>query len=91
MVWFKFLVVSQPFTPAIVTVMETQPKPLISFLQQDLAIPPHSIPTVLQFCEQTPNRLPVILWQNKLVNLSQLDQIFAWLEQYQGSNTSDLN
>lgn len=71
--------------------METQPKPLISFLQQDLAIPAQSIPAVLQFCEHTPNRLPVILWQNKLVTMSQLDQIFAWLEQYKTWHTSDLN
>lgn len=65
---------------------------LVRFLQEDLLIPSDSIPLVLQSCEQTPNRLPVILWQHKLVKLSQLDQIFNWLEGYTAtSRMSDLN
>jgi hypothetical protein len=49
------------------------------FLKEELAIPADSIPLVLQHCAKAPHRLPVVLWQHRLVTLSQLDRIFAWL------------
>lgn len=54
---------------------------LISFLQNDLAIPARSIQLALRDIEQTPNLLPMTLWQYGLVTLTQLNQIFDWLEQ----------
>lgn len=54
---------------------------LISFLQTELAIPGDAIPSVVQACEATPDRLPVVLWQQRLVTLSQLDTIFNWMEE----------
>jgi hypothetical protein len=53
---------------------------LISFLQEELAIPDASIALALRKGEQDPSLLPMILWQYGLVNLSQLDRVFDWLE-----------
>lgn len=53
---------------------------LISFLQEDLAIPKASIQLALRRSEQIPSLLPMILWQYGLVILTQLTQIFDWLE-----------
>ncbi|MBW4598351.1 MAG: DUF2949 domain-containing protein [Calothrix sp. FI2-JRJ7] len=53
---------------------------LVSFLQKDLAIPASDLQLALRHPEQTPNSLPMILWQYGLVTLSQLDQIFDWLQ-----------
>jgi hypothetical protein len=52
----------------------------INFLLQDLAIPAAGISLALRHVEQTPNLLPMVLWQYGLVTLTQLDQIFDWLE-----------
>ncbi|MBL1178609.1 DUF2949 domain-containing protein [Pantanalinema sp. GBBB05] len=52
---------------------------LKDFLKEELAIPADSIPLVLQHCAKTPHRLPVVLWQHRLITLSQLDRIFTWL------------
>jgi Protein of unknown function (DUF2949) len=51
----------------------------LHFLQTDLAIPATDLQLALQQSEQTPNVLPMILWQYGLITLSQLDQIFEWL------------
>jgi hypothetical protein len=56
------------------------PSQLISFLQDELAIPASSIAIALRHPEQNFSLLPMILWQYGLVTLEQLDQIFDWLE-----------
>jgi Protein of unknown function (DUF2949) len=53
----------------------------ISFLQNDLAIPAAEIQLALRQVERTSGLLPIVLWQYGLVNTTQLDQIFDWLEQ----------
>ncbi len=51
----------------------------IRFLEADLAIPTDNLLLALRHSEQTPNLLPMILWQYGLVTISELDQIFDWL------------
>ncbi len=53
---------------------------LIAFLEDELAIPSDSIELAVRNHPDTPNQLPMILWQYGLVTLQQLDQIFDWLE-----------
>lgn len=53
---------------------------LIRFLQEELAIPPASIDLAVRHPEQTPNLLPMVLWQYGLITLDQLDRILDWLE-----------
>ncbi len=60
--------------------MTTSFQRLVRFLQDDLAIPSASIDLAVRQGEQTPNQLPMLLWQYGLVTLEQLDQIFDWLE-----------
>lgn len=57
-----------------------QQSQLVHFLQTDMEIPLEAIDLGLRRAEQTPNLLPVILWQYGLVTTAQLDQIFDWLE-----------
>jgi Protein of unknown function (DUF2949) len=52
---------------------------LIRFLEADLAIPTKNLLLALRHTEQTPNLLPMILWQYGFVTISELDQIFDWL------------
>jgi hypothetical protein len=52
----------------------------LKFLQEDLAIPATDLQLALRHPEQTPNLLPIILWQYGLVTLNQLDRIFDWLQ-----------
>ena len=54
---------------------------LIQFLQQDLDIPFEQVELALRKIKDTPNQLPMTLWQYGLVNLWQLEKIFDWLEQ----------
>ncbi len=53
---------------------------LISFLQDELAIPSTSIDLAVRCQPDTPHLLPMILWQYGLVTLEQLERIFDWLE-----------
>jgi hypothetical protein len=53
---------------------------LIGFLRDELAIPSASIELAMRHHPDTPNLLPMILWQYGLVTLQQLDLIFDWLE-----------
>jgi len=53
---------------------------LIVFLQEELAIPADAIALAQKRGEQDANILPMILWQYGLVTLSQLEQVFDWLE-----------
>jgi hypothetical protein len=57
-----------------------KPPQLIEFLQTELAIPAESISLALRQTTETPNLLPMVLWQYGLVTLRQLEQIFDWLE-----------
>lgn len=54
---------------------------LIDFLRNELEVPADAIRVALSHPEQTPGLLPVILWQYGLISLTQLDQIFEWLEE----------
>jgi hypothetical protein len=62
--------------------MTTQAHQLLHFFRDELAIPGEVIPAVLQKCQNL-NRLPVVLWQHKLVTLAELDRVFLWLEAQQ--------
>jgi hypothetical protein len=53
---------------------------LIGFLQDELAIPSASIDLAVRHHPDTPNLLPMILWQYGLITLKQLERIFDWLE-----------
>jgi Protein of unknown function (DUF2949) len=53
----------------------------ISFLQKDLAISATDLQLALRHPEQSPTLLPMVLWQYGLVTLSQLEQIFDWLQE----------
>jgi Protein of unknown function (DUF2949) len=55
-------------------------KQLVHFLEEELGISGRAISLALRHCEQTPNFLPITLWQYGLVTLDQLTQIFDWLE-----------
>lgn len=61
--------------------MEAQKTQLAQFLKNELEIPEDAIPVVLEQCKNM-KRLPVILWQQKLLSVAQLDRLFAWLEGY---------
>ncbi|NJN08285.1 MAG: DUF2949 domain-containing protein [Richelia sp. RM2_1_2] len=53
---------------------------LLGFLQEDLAISKDGIELALRNLQQNSrDLLPMLLWQYGLVNLSQLDQIFNYL------------
>lgn len=58
--------------------------PLIRFLIEELAVSKDSIVLALQHSEQMPSLLPITLWKYGFITLSELNEIFDWLEQ-QGS------
>lgn len=53
---------------------------LINFLREELAVPASAIALALRQPEQSPNLIPMILWQYGLITLEQLDRIFDWME-----------
>jgi hypothetical protein len=53
---------------------------LINFLREELAVPTAAIAIALRQSEQSPNLIPMILWQYGLITLEQLDRIFDWME-----------
>lgn len=53
---------------------------LIQFLQEDLALPTAAIDFAVKHSPPELAPLPMVLWQYGLITLSQLDQIFDWLE-----------
>jgi hypothetical protein len=55
---------------------------LIHFLREELAVPASGIDLALKHTEQPVSQLPIVLWNYGLVTLSQLSQIFDWLEQW---------
>lgn len=54
---------------------------LINYLSHDLGIPYDSLKVGIRHCHDVFDRLPVVLWQYGLVSLTQLEEIFDWLEQ----------
>lgn len=53
---------------------------LIRFLQEDMAIPSRAIQAALKQCKADLGPLPMVLWQQGELTLSQLERIFDWLE-----------
>ncbi len=53
---------------------------LVLFLQEELSIPATSIKQALQQCKQDAAPLPMVLWQQGVLNLQQLERIFDWME-----------
>jgi Protein of unknown function (DUF2949) len=60
--------------------MEFTNHPLIHFLRDELSLPSASISLALQHSKHTPSLMPMVLWQYGLVSLSELNDIFDWLE-----------
>ncbi|MGH2413428.1 MAG: DUF2949 domain-containing protein [Microcystaceae cyanobacterium] len=57
--------------------METHsPKPLLRFLEQDLAIPSSALEMAERLAIASLGSLPMILWQYGLIDLNQLEQVF---------------
>jgi hypothetical protein len=52
----------------------------VQFLQQDLGVSVAQLELAQRDIQETPDQLPMILWQYGLISLGQLDQIFDWLE-----------
>ena len=53
---------------------------LISFLEQELKIPAPEIKLALRQIPQTPEQLPMMLWQYGLISLNQLELLWDWLQ-----------
>lgn len=53
---------------------------LINFLREELAVPAAAIAIALRQPDQSPNLIPMILWQYGLITLEQLDRVFDWME-----------
>lgn len=53
---------------------------LISFIDKELDISPDSLAMAVKQTEISFGSLPMILWQYGLINLKQLECIFAWIE-----------
>jgi len=56
-----------------------EPTHLIQFLTDELHVSSNSIALALQQCEQSPNLLPIVLWQYGLITLTELEQTFDWM------------
>ncbi|MGD1905356.1 MAG: DUF2949 domain-containing protein [Leptolyngbyaceae cyanobacterium] len=54
---------------------------LVKFLQGELALSDSAIQLGMRQANHHPTLLPITLWQYGLVNLTELNQIFDWLEQ----------
>jgi hypothetical protein len=55
---------------------------IAQFLREDLKVSEEMIPTILHYCGKSPNRLPVVLWQYRLIDLTQLDLLCDWLDRH---------
>lgn len=58
---------------------------LMSFLQEELAIPTNDITLAWKQSGYIASLLPIVLWQYGLITLTQLDRIFDWLQDFQSS------
>jgi len=54
---------------------------LLNYLKQDLALPQASIDLAMRQWQLSRGPFPIILWQYGLITLSQLDQLYDWLDQ----------
>ncbi|MGA7932127.1 MAG: DUF2949 domain-containing protein [Kovacikia sp.] len=52
----------------------------MQFLQNELDISDANLQLALRYSEQSPNLLPIILWQYGLVTLTEVNHMFDWLE-----------
>lgn len=53
---------------------------LVQFLQEELAIPSSDIALALRRQDKARGGLPMVLWQYGLITLTQLEQIFDWMD-----------
>ncbi len=53
---------------------------LINFLTEELKVPAQSVNLALRQIPQTPEQLPMMLWQYGLINLKQLELLWDWQE-----------
>ncbi len=51
---------------------------LICFLTEELKIPASHIELALRHIPQTPEQLPMMLWQYGLISLKQLELVWDW-------------
>ena len=51
---------------------------LIRFLQEELKIPASDIKLALDRIPQTPEQLPMMLWQYGLISFKQLELLWDW-------------
>ncbi len=51
---------------------------LINFLTEELKVPAQSVNLALRQIPQTPEQLPMMLWQYGLINLKQLEVLWDW-------------
>ncbi len=54
---------------------------LINFLQEELKIPASHIKLALDKIPQTPEQLPMMLWQYGLISLKQLELLWDWQQE----------
>ncbi len=54
---------------------------LINFLQEELKIPASHIKLALDKIPQTPEQLPMMLWQHGLISLKQLELVWDWQQE----------
>ncbi|MEL6160684.1 MAG: DUF2949 domain-containing protein [Cyanobacteria bacterium J06554_11] len=52
---------------------------LLQYLEDKLALPEDSIKTTFQNSHHDLSLLPIALWQNGLITVKQLEQVFDWL------------
>lgn len=57
-----------------------QQKQLLTFLREKFSLPPYSLDMAVRLCEASVGSLPMVLWQYGLIDLSQLNQVFDWME-----------
>ncbi len=51
---------------------------LINFLTEELKVPAKSVNLALRQIPQTPEQLPMMLWQYGLINLEELELVWDW-------------
>ena len=54
------------------------PFKLINFLTEELKIPAKSVNLALRQIPETPEQLPMMLWQYGLISLKQLELLWDW-------------
>ena len=53
---------------------------LIIFLQDELNIPAEEVNLALRHTQAIPAQVPMQLWKYGLIDITQLEQIFDWLD-----------